>query len=390
MDGEVDDPAVAPSTNRHDQEQPRTSLQSSPDTRGVPTLPAWKGGELHDSCSSDESDSESSDIFVLPAASEGNAPPYPQSTAGIPDAVDPIPRQRKQDGAFGAGPPSSARKDGLTALNGANVVENSTKKLAPDADIPEVVAGTSSSGTAGDVPSSSQNINSMFSTRGRFRRQRSSITLEESAAALRERFWEGVKPARASSTLLAPPGGTGMARLTMATVRAALKLKKRANVIQAKSVFDKYVLDPRSPRMTYWKNWMIVNIMYTVLIVPWRISFHVEAGAFGLTLSAIANVSFIVDSALRFVTAIPTETGLVTDRRVIVRRYLRTWFIFDAVTCLPLTTLMRNSVPRNVRVLTPMRGLRLLALLKVVKVYAMHYEVSYVCNYNSKIMLLSK
>ncbi|CAM9289976.1 unnamed protein product, partial [Laminaria digitata] len=225
------------------------------------------------------------------------------------------------------------------------------------------------------VPTTSQqSTDGEFATRGRFRRSRSAVPVE-SPLELRERFWTGVKlPTRKKSNLL--PTLTGSNRITMATVRAAIKLKKKANVIQAKSVLNWSILDPRSPRMRSWKNWMFMNIMYTVLVVPWRISFNLPAQAFGLTLSGIANVSFIIDTVLHFFTAVETESGLVTDHGIILRQYLSSWFIIDLVTCLPYTTLLRDSIPASLRVLTPLRGLRLLSLLKVAKVYAMHYEVS--------------
>lgn len=164
--------------------------------------------------------------------------------------------------------------------------------------------------------------------------------------------------------------------MSMATLRAAMKLKKKANVIQAKSVMSKYIVDPRTSRMQSWKNWMFVNIMFTVLVTPWRISFRCPAEAFGLTLAAIANISFIVDTVLHFFTAVVTESGLLTERKEIARRYITSWFFLDLVTCLPYTTLLRSVIPASLRVMAPMRGLRLLKLLKVVKVYTLHYEVS--------------
>lgn len=259
----------------------------------------------------------------------------------------------------------------------------------PATEIPPVPISVS-----GVPTTSQQSTDREFATRGRFRRSRSAVPVE-SPLELRERFWTGVKlvragpvalpsetresfvagvkPTRKKSNLL--PTLTGSNRISMATVRAAIKLKKRANVIQAKSVLNWSILDPRSPRMRSWKNWMFMNIMYTVLVVPWRISFNLPAQAFGLTLSGIANVSFIIDTVLHFFTAVETESGLVTDHGIILRQYLSSWFIIDLVTCLPYTTLLRDSIPASLRVLTPLRGLRLLSLLKVAKVYAMHYEV---------------
>lgn len=262
----------------------------------------------------------------------------------------------------------------------------------PATAIPPVLISVS--GVPTTIATGHQSTDGEFATRGRFRRSRSVVPVESPLEAT-ERFWTGVKlarkgpvelpsetresfaagtkPTRKTSNLL--PTLTGSNRVSMATVRAAIKLKKRANAIHAKSVLDWSILDPRSPRMRSWKNWMFMNIMYTVLVVPWRISFNLPAQAFGLTLSGIANVSFVVDTVLHFFTAVETESGLVTDHAVILRRYLSSWFIIDLVTCLPYTTLLRDSIPASMRVLTPLRGLRLLSLLKVAKVYAMHYEV---------------
>lgn len=225
------------------------------------------------------------------------------------------------------------------------------------------------------VPSTQQGHDeTAIEPRGRLRQARQDLS-EASKAEARRRFWDGVKPARVDSNQVLPIEG-GTPGLSIVTLRAAMKLKRKANVIQAKSVMNRYILNPRAPHMQYWKNWMVVNIMFTVLVTPWRISFNVPAQAFGLTLAGIVNISYIVDTVLHFFTAIETESVLLTDRKEIARRYLTSWFLLDLLTCFPYTTVLRNVVPASMRVLAPMRGLRLLKLLKVVKVYTMHYEVS--------------
>lgn len=320
---------------------------------------------------------------VLSSTSAGSAPPG-ISAAAATKATEVTSREGtveiadiEDDNSIGIGndgenPGANPRANGKSLRH---VGDDYSGKGTPDLPTSEVltIAHDTTTGISPDVDQA-QRAPSVFVTHGRFRRPHAQFP-EESKAQVKARFWDGVKPARTNSTLLAPQGGVGVNSLTMATLRAAIKLKKRANVIQAKAILNKYILDPRSPRMRSWKNWMVVNIMYTVLVVPWQISFQSEAAGLGLALSGIANVSFIVDTVLHFYMAVETETGLLTDRKVIARRYLTSWFLLDAVTCLPVTTLLRNSVPASLRVLAPMRSLRLLTLLKVVKVYAMHYEV---------------
>ena len=176
--------------------------------------------------------------------------------------------------------------------------------------------------------------------------------------------------------MLVLPARAGKPGLSMVTLMAAMKLKKKANVIQAKSVLSKYILNPRSLRMQYWRNWMLVNIMFTVLVTPLRISFEVPAKAFGLVLAGIVNISFIADTVLHFFTAVETESALLTNRKEIARRYLKSWFFLDLLTCFPYTSLLRRAIPPSLIITAPLRGMRLLKLLKVVKVYTMHYEVS--------------
>ncbi|CAM9518752.1 unnamed protein product [Hapterophycus canaliculatus] len=256
----------------------------------------------------------------------------------------------------------------------AEEVRNFSDEPAADGKVGVVDVNTASRipSTPALLDAKPQRTNATLPARGRFGRAHKA---EESNSEARRRFWNGVKPAGTNSLLLLPPG-KGVPGLSMGPLRAAMKFKKKANVIQAKSIMTKYIVDPRSPRMQFWKNWMLVNIMFTVLVTPWRISFQCPPRAFGLVLAGIVNISFIVDTVLHFFTAVVTESGLLTERREIARRYVRSWFFLDLVTSVPYTTLLRNVIPSSLGVMAPMRGLRLLKLLKVVKVYAMHYEVS--------------
>lgn len=391
-------------------------LLSTPDIRGSPaTTLQDKGDDVNSSrpksssagvdldgfdSSSDSSRSLPSARSATPtgliasaaAAVENDIPLELERTEGVGERPDACSSGREgnagnDEGADDFANGASFRKVGDGALG----AEGGALDL-PATAIPPVPISVS------EVPTTKatiyQSTDGEFATRGRFRRSYSVVPME-SPLESRERFWTGVKlaqkgpvelpsetresfaaavkPVRKKSNLL--PTLAGSNRVSMATVRAAIKLKQRANAIQAKSVLSWSILDPRSSRMRSWKNWMFMNIMYTVLVVPWRISFNLPAQALGLTLSGIANVSFIIDTVLHFFTAVETESGLVTDHAVILRRYLSSWFIIDLVTCLPYTTLLRDVIPASMRVLTPLRGLRLLSLLKVAKVYAMHYEV---------------
>lgn len=240
---------------------------------------------------------------------------------------------------------------------------NIPSELLEDTDVDDSHQGTK-------IPILSNGVIAEASTSSdagwRFRRPEGRV-LGESPSQRQERFWENVRDNRPIEE-----GPPSLSSIAMTAVQSVIKLK---NIHMLKSTRNKFVLDPRSTRRRLWKNWMLLNIMYTVLVVPWRLSFQTRAGALGLVLNSVANVSFIVDTVLHFFTAVETDTGLMTNQRKIVRRYLSSWFLIDAVSCIPFTALLRDRAGPSLKNLTPIRGLRLLSLLKVVKVYALHYEV---------------
>lgn len=311
-----------------------------------------------------DSDDDSELSLASNSSTAGEAPTTAPTTTAVQGQTAPPAENstgnNKPEAVVSEGAETGSGEQGLRDLNSST--RGSIQR------IPVVFANLQ-----GDGHGQGQEAQSESSPRGRFGRANRPVT-DETKAEARRRFWAKVKPARTNSVLVLPAGG-GPPGLSMVTLRAAMRLKKRANDIQAKSVLSKYILNPRSRRMQYWKNWMLVNIMFTVLVTPWRISFQVPARAFGLVLAGIVNISFVADTVLHFFTAVETESALLTDRKEIARRYLKSWFLLDLLTCVPYTTLLRNVIPPSLRAMAPLRGLRLLKLLKVVKVYTMHYEV---------------
>lgn len=327
------------------------SISSTTDSSISSSLPMANGDE--------------DDLSVLSLASNTSA------AVSVPTTATTTPSASAAVEGQGQAVPADNRAGNVRAVDSEGVETGSGEQGLRDLN----------STTRGSIPSipvvfatGPQHAKSAPSPRGTFGRAHSAVTGATKAES-RRKFWAGVKPARANSMVALPTRG-GPPSLSMFTLRAAMKLKKKANVIQAKSVLSKYILNPRSLCMQYWKNWMLLNIMFTVLVTPWRISFQVPTRAFGLVLAGIVNISFVVDTALHFFTAMEMESALLTDRKEIARRYLKSWFLLDLLTCLPYTTLLRNVVPPSLRAIAPLRGLRLLKLLKVVKVYTMHYEVS--------------
>jgi len=55
------------------------------------------------------------------------------------------------------------------------------------------------------------------------------------------------------------------------------------------------------------------------------------------------DILFFIDILIRFNTPIYLEGRLITDRKIIVVAYLKSWFFLDLLACLPMSFLRKNS-----------------------------------------------
>ena len=130
-----------------------------------------------------------------------------------------------------------------------------------------------------------------------------------------------------------------------------------------------------------WDIWILVLILYSAAIVPYRVCFDVEAEGLLWVFEAAMSIFFLIDVVLSFRTAYFVDGVWVTDPQMIANRYLKGWFWIDAPSSLPLEilalfeTLGDNSQLSLLRFLRLMRLLRLLKLLKIDQYLDMMEEV---------------
>ena len=55
------------------------------------------------------------------------------------------------------------------------------------------------------------------------------------------------------------------------------------------------------------------------------------------------DVLFFIDIIIRFNTPIYLQGRLITDRKIIVIAYLKSWFVLDLIACFPFSYLRKNS-----------------------------------------------
>jgi hypothetical protein len=129
---------------------------------------------------------------------------------------------------------------------------------------------------------------------------------------------------------------------------------------------------PESPRKIAWDMFIGVMIMYSVIMVPYQIAFATEAAGAGLFIEIFIDIFFGIDMVVSFRTAYITATvnrSLVTNKGMIAKHYLRTWFVIDLVTTFPIDRIAKPFVSQGgaLRSIKLLRVLRLFRLLKLAK-----------------------
>ena len=119
-----------------------------------------------------------------------------------------------------------------------------------------------------------------------------------------------------------------------------------------------------------WDLGILAFILYSAVMVPYRICFDSPAEGQWFILEQAITISFLVDVIFNFNTAFMHEERWVTNRREIALRYVSGWFWVDFPSAVPVELLDKymegdTSELGLLRFLRLFRLLRLLRLLKV-------------------------
>eukprot|EP01051_Picozoa_sp_SAG22_P001313 SAG22_NODE_50_length_24611_cov_74.139687_6_plen_665_part_00 len=97
--------------------------------------------------------------------------------------------------------------------------------------------------------------------------------------------------------------------------------------------------NPDAPKRQAWDMAMLPLFMIIIIMVPLRIGFDYDEPPFTFWwwIDAGTDVYFLIDIVVNFRTAYHDEHGqLVTNLKLIRRAYLRSWFLIDFLSCLPI------------------------------------------------------
>jgi len=100
---------------------------------------------------------------------------------------------------------------------------------------------------------------------------------------------------------------------------------------------DKRIINPRTSKwMPYWDFASMAALLFTAVATPIEVCFVNDGEVGWFVINLCVNLFFFVDLVMNFFMAYqvaPNKGGVwVTDRHIIVRHYLSTWFLLDLLT----------------------------------------------------------
>jgi hyperpolarization activated cyclic nucleotide-gated potassium channel 1 len=97
------------------------------------------------------------------------------------------------------------------------------------------------------------------------------------------------------------------------------------------------MIHPNSSFKRCWNLYLICLLAYTATIMPYRISFVDDTVSISwFIVDTVIDASFFTDILINFNSAFENLDGtVVSNRRQVALRYLRTWFFLDLLACFP-------------------------------------------------------
>ena len=103
------------------------------------------------------------------------------------------------------------------------------------------------------------------------------------------------------------------------------------------------IIHPESRFKIFWELYILVLTVLVTIIAPLIVVFQFPLSPALIVFDILVTLSFTVDIAIQFNTGYMVRQEMVTDRKLIARRYLRGWFILDLLATIPFTWVFASN-----------------------------------------------
>lgn len=144
-----------------------------------------------------------------------------------------------------------------------------------------------------------------------------------------------------------------------------------------------YAIDPNAPARLGWDVFMLVLVVYSAVVGPYRLAFRADVQGYSDT-EKFVDLMFWCDIFLSFFTGYERGYEVVMEKRKIVKNYLGGWFVIDFVATVPWDSVLSvieatrstDTVSEYIPSLMDDAHLRILRLLKVLRLLRMRQLVN--------------
>lgn len=140
-------------------------------------------------------------------------------------------------------------------------------------------------------------------------------------------------------------------------------LSRRAN--------SDYVINPSATWKVCWDIFVGVIILYSAIVVPFRLGFHVVMSKAWLLAEVSVDVVFLIDMIFSLFTSYEENGEHVHQLQAIAKNYMKSWFMLDLVSTMPFY-LFGN----NLKSLKLVRVIRLFRLLKLIRLLRLNHKLA--------------
>lgn len=136
----------------------------------------------------------------------------------------------------------------------------------------------------------------------------------------------------------------------------------------------KTVIHPDAPGKILWNLVTAGMVLLTMIVTPLALALELPLGPGLIIIEGLVSLIFLADVFINFRTGYLKGNQLVTDKKKIRQRYLRSWFVPDLLTSLPFFLLPQAYVSIN-------RFIRFFRLVRVLKVFTLFQAVNRIRRY---------
>lgn len=139
-----------------------------------------------------------------------------------------------------------------------------------------------------------------------------------------------------------------------------------------------WVIDPDSTFSMRWDALQVIFLIYVTIFVPLRACFQFDVDIFSVMwfIDTAVDLYFIIDLVLNCFTAFDNFGIRETRHKQIIQHYMRTWFLFDLVACLPVQYIamaveQNSESSRDLSIIKALRLVRLSKMLRLTRIKRM-------------------